>query len=112
MKNNEELIVMPAKTGLEIHGAFTEHRITVDGYQVPLLSGNFHDKKLRLVLDNRFGCEINAADAESIVWFIANAMAISGGYSSFGENCQPRNLFTKKLCEITFDTPIVSDVPQ
>lgn len=87
---------------LEIHGPFQVNKFTVGGYLIPHLAGQFTQdgETLSLVLDGRFGVDVPKEIADSVVWFIANALALGSGYSCFGENSQEFNRFKCKLYRI------------
>jgi hypothetical protein len=85
------------KVGFDSVGPFTQWVIRVDGFRVPYITGRVIDGMLHLCLDNRFGCEIPEQYATSVMWFIANAMAVSAGYTSFGENSKPSNPFNTRF---------------
>jgi hypothetical protein len=64
-------------------GPVEQHEVVVDGWRVPLLHACPHDGgQTTLVLDNRFGLEISVEDAEAVVPFIANAIAVALGYNA------------------------------
>jgi hypothetical protein len=101
-----------APKGLEIIGPFSDYRVAVDGYEVSRLRAVRHDGLISMTLDHRFGCDIpDDKNALSVIWFIANLMAIGAGYSRFGENAQPANPFKCRLTGISLaqieDGPIV-----
>ncbi len=72
---------------VEYVGPFGDWRVVVDGWTVPYLTvvpcnGN----RIDLSLDNRFGLVLDGADAERVVPFIADAIAIALGFT-----CHPRS---------------------
>ncbi|HET8627408.1 MAG TPA: hypothetical protein VFL91_08310 [Thermomicrobiales bacterium] len=89
--------------GVGIIGPFVEEwRLTVDGYRVPYLTaypGGAPDT-WHLVLDGRFGVDVTDEEPRRWLWFVANAMAVAAGYSSFGEHCRPINPFTLRMSEL------------
>lgn len=87
---------------LEYLGAFTQHRIAIDGYAVPKLEATESADGLEcnICLDSRFGATIPAEHAQSVLWLLANALAIGAGYSCHGENSQPVNPFKVKVMGI------------
>jgi hypothetical protein len=67
-----------------------EVRLAIDGYLVPNISATaLSDGMVSLVLDRRFEIIASRDEVERWLWFVANAMAIGGGYSCFGENSIP-----------------------
>jgi hypothetical protein len=68
---------------VEYIGPFESHRVVVDGWQVPLLEAEPRPGgQITLTLDQRYDLDLPLADAERIVPFIANAIAIALGYAS------------------------------
>lgn len=67
------------------------HRLLVDGSEVPYITVYESNGKCNLVLDGRFGFQCSRVELEQWAWFLANAMAVSGGYTWHGEGSQPRN---------------------
>ena len=83
-------------------GPFVEeyYKLSVDGYKVPYVTARPLDVKRtrwHLDLDGRFQIEIGEENFQDFIWFLANAMAISAGYSCHGENCVPMNLFKTQM---------------
>lgn len=84
----------------EYHGPFQRiyYKITIDGFKVPYITATkLQNGSWSLLLDERFEIEVSEAEIDRWMWWIANAMAISAGYSSFGENGIPYNNFKTKL---------------
>jgi hypothetical protein len=68
---------------VEFPGPFSEHQVVVSGWRVPLLHAQLHgEDKITLVLDDRFGLELSTADAERVVPFLADAIAVALGYNA------------------------------
>lgn len=96
---------------MEIDGPFHEYRVIVNGYWVPCLDAARGNGIIRLILDHRFGCDIPDDErATAIVEFIANAMAVAGGYSCFGKNSQPLQPFKRRLTYISLNSS--DDAPE
>lgn len=94
----------PKEDHFQIIGPFlTEFKLAVDGYLVPYITacktdGGENDGQLHLTVDGRFGVTCaDEAEAQKWVWFIANAMAVTAGYSCHGEYCQPSNPFKVQI---------------
>ena len=69
---------LPVESSVSFPGPFAQHDVVVSGWRVPLLHAQPHDGgMLTLVLDNRFALELGVADAERVVPFLANAIAIA-----------------------------------
>lgn len=86
--------------GLESIGPFEVHKIRLDGYRVPRLTGRLINGMWHFCLDERFGCEVPEMYGQGVAWMIANAMAVGAGYSCFGENSQPINPFKCRISGI------------
>jgi hypothetical protein len=64
-------------------GPFAQHDVVVDGWRVPLVHAQVHGEDMvTLVLDNRYGLELTTAEAERVVPFVANAVAVALGYNA------------------------------
>jgi hypothetical protein len=72
-------------------GPFTQHDVVVDGWRVPLLDAqvNQDDGRVLLVLDNRFTLDLSAEEAERVVPFLADAMAVALGYDAHPNETDP-----------------------
>ena len=108
----EQRLEKSGETGLEIIGPFNDYRVTIDGYEVPKLRAVRVNGLISMTLDHRFGCDIPDDNrAQSIIWFIANVMAVGAGYSCFGEDARPANPFNCRLTGISLsqveDGPVV-----
>lgn len=74
------------KTNVEYHGPFRHHDITVDEHRVPFLHASLPTEgEVHLVLDRRFGLELSVEEAERVVPFLAQVVAVAMGYA-----CHPR----------------------
>ncbi len=78
------------------------YEVTIDGYAVPFIEARESDNGTRchISLDQRFGIEIPATEAQSVIWLLANAFAIGAGYSCHGENSRIANPFKVKVNEV------------
>lgn len=76
--------------------------ITIDGYAVPCIEARESEDGLQchIMLDHRFGAVIPAEQAQQVLWLLANALAVGGGYSCHGENSQLVNPFKVRVSEI------------
>lgn len=80
-----------------------EYQLEVDGFKVPYLTAhptNPQMTKWDIVLDGRFGLDLDTEQLQDVIPFIANAMAVAAGYSSHGENCQPLNPFHVRMMRL------------
>ena len=66
-------------------GPFSQHEVIVDGWKVPFLHahpGGEHDENVMLVLDNRIALTLSVEEAERILPFLADSIAVALGYTS------------------------------
>lgn len=72
---------------MEILGPITSHRVIVGGRQVPFLNAApVNGGKVYLSLDDRYGLDLAVADADRVIEFIADCVAVALGYT-----CHPRD---------------------
>jgi hypothetical protein len=70
-----------ADSEVSFPGPFSRHDVVVSGYSVPFLHAQPDDGgNVMLVLDGRFGLELTLREAEFVVPFLADAIAIALGY--------------------------------
>ena len=99
--NNDEKFLI---SNVEIHGPFQEYfMVTIEGYMVPYIKIRKLSDSIELSLDDRFCVTIKNDDADAILWFIANAMAISAGFTSFGEHSKRAEPFRRRLIGLSND---------
>lgn len=68
---------------LNFPGPFSHHDVVVDGWKVPLLKANLvGEDRIDLLLDERFALELSTAEAERVVPFLADAIAVALGFGS------------------------------
>jgi hypothetical protein len=64
-------------------GPFSHHDVVVNGHQVPFLRATLLDGgQVHLNLDRRLGLTLSAGEAERVVPFLADAIAVASGYTS------------------------------
>jgi hypothetical protein len=64
-------------------GPFEYHAVVVNGWKVPYLSATpLPGGRVYLALDDRSAVELSLKDAEHLVPFIADAIAIAHGYTA------------------------------
>ncbi len=64
-------------------GPFTHHDVVVNGWSVPFLEAHMQgEDRVLLVLDRRLGAEYSVAEAERVIPFVADAVAVALGYGS------------------------------
>jgi hypothetical protein len=71
---------------VEFIGPIEYHAVVVHGRRVPYLTAApMPGGMVSLTLDNRFGVDLSVHDAQTLVPFIANCIAVATGYSGFPE---------------------------
>lgn len=66
----------------EIIGPFESHRVIVGGRRVPFLEAHpLNGGMIRLILDHRLGLDVSVANAETVIPFIADCIAVAMGYA-------------------------------
>ncbi len=71
-------------------------KIWLNGYLVPYLTADVvNPSVIRLFIDERFSMIVGTGGLNDMVWFLANAMAVAAGYTSFGNESKPVNLFQR-----------------
>jgi hypothetical protein len=66
-------------------GPFPQHEVVVDGWKVPFLHahpGGEHDESVMLVLDNRIALTLSVDEAERVIPFLADSIAVALGYTA------------------------------
>jgi hypothetical protein len=73
-------------------GPFEHHDVVVNGWRVPFLQAHMADDRVMLVLDRRLAAELTHDEAERVVPFVADAIAVALGYGSHPDDGTPRPL--------------------
>lgn len=74
-------------------GPFTHHDVVVRGWRVPYLQAHMQgEDRVTLVIDRRLAAEFSADEAERVVPFVANAIAVAMGYGAHPREDTPRPL--------------------
>jgi hypothetical protein len=66
-------------------GPFEHHAVVVSGWRVPFLHahpGGTNDESVMLVLDDRIAVTVSVEEAERLVPFLADAIAVALGYTA------------------------------
>ena len=76
--------------------------VTIGGFAVPHIEASETEDGLstHIQLDGRFGIEIPAVYAQQVIWMLANAMAVAGGYSAHGANSCATNPYKVRVSEV------------
>lgn len=78
---------------VDFPGPFTHHDVVVGGWRVPLVQAHMTaEDRVMLVLDRRLAAEFSVAEAERVVPFVADAIAIALGYGAHPNSDTPRPL--------------------
>lgn len=94
--SREPLKVLEAIGDMKI---LNDGQVTIQGYTVPRLEiGKGHEDNgaevYHISLDNRYGYFAKTSEElYTLISIVANAMAITKGYSSFGKHCRPMDEF-------------------
>lgn len=75
---------IPAGFRVNFPGPFTHHEVTVHGWTVPFITASLggDEDRVRLVLDDRRGIDLSIEEAERVVPFLADALAVALGYGA------------------------------
>lgn len=70
------------QSSVDFPGPFSQHDVLVKGRCVPFLHMQpLGESEITLTLDHRFGLELSVLDAERVVPFIADCIAVALGYT-------------------------------
>ena len=79
------------------------YRFTVDGCVIPNLTGKIMERSdwedqitWELVFDGRFSITATGAELNYWLWFLANACAVSAGFTYHGPESRPLNPYSRK----------------
>jgi hypothetical protein len=68
---------------VELVGPFQEHRLVIDGWRVPLVTGYEEDGGLvNLVIDHRLALVVDAAHFDRVARFLADVIGTCWGYGA------------------------------
>lgn len=74
-------------------GPFSCHDVVVNGWRVPYLQAHMQgEDRVALVIDRRLAAEFSVAEAERVVPFVADALAVAMGYGAHPDDDTPRPL--------------------
>ena len=72
-------------------GPFTHHDVVVNGWRVPYLQAHVTaEDRVMLVIDRRLATELSVEEAERVVPFVADAIAVAMGYGAHPDENTPR----------------------
>jgi hypothetical protein len=73
----------PAEFRVSFPGPFVHHDVVVDGWRVPYLHAQLvGEDRVLLVLDRRLGVELSTEEADRVVPFLADSIAVALGYGA------------------------------
>lgn len=82
---------------VEIIGPFSHHSVVINGYEVPHLTAHpVNGGVVTLILDGRMSLEVSVEQFDAYVAFIADAIAVAGGFT-----CHPSREFDEPLVHRT-----------
>lgn len=82
----EEFASVEQSFSVSFVGPFEHHDVVVNGRQVPYLRATPMDGgQVHLNLDRRFGLTLSVEEAERIVPFLADAIAVASGFTAHPE---------------------------
>jgi len=71
-------------------GPFKHHDVVVHGWRVPFLEAHPKEEdRITLTLDRRLGVDLTTSEAERLVPFIADAIAVALGYGAHPRGDMP-----------------------
>lgn len=78
----DEDAMFPA-SAVDFIGPIERHDVVVNGYRVPFLSAApMIGGRVSLTLDDRFALDVDVQDADRVVTFIADCIAVAMGYTA------------------------------
>lgn len=82
---------MPADPDrVQFVGPFTEHRVVIDGWEVPLINAHpTENGDVMIVIDQRLGETFTRDEAQRFVPFLADAIAVALGYGAHPRDEDP-----------------------
>jgi hypothetical protein len=73
----------PQEFRVTFPGPVSQHLVVVDGWSVPFLRASLcGEDRVQLVLDDRIGIDLGTSEAERLIPFLADAIAIALGYGA------------------------------
>jgi len=76
-------------SGLDFPGPFEWHEVVLHGHMVPFLRATPIDGGVHINLDGRYGLDLTAAQADEVIPFVADCIAVAMGYSCFPKPACP-----------------------
>jgi len=71
-------------------GPFQHHDVVVDGWRVPFLEAHPQEEdRITLTLDRRLGLDLTTQEAERLLPFIADSIAVALGYGAHPRDDMP-----------------------
>jgi hypothetical protein len=95
---------------IEFVGPFESHVLVLNGHSVPFADATPIDGGVHLCLDNRFGVDLTHDEAERVIPFLADGIAVALGYTCFpcDEAPEPRKRTPwPRLTSLADNPPVV-----
>lgn len=74
---------LPNPERVTFPGPFTHHDVVVQGWTVPFLKASLRgEDEVRLILDERMAIDLTSTEAENVLPFLADAIAVALGYGA------------------------------
>jgi hypothetical protein len=74
---------LPVPSPVSFPGPFVHHDVVVDGWRVPYLQAHLvGEDRVTLILDRRIGVELDTSEADRLIPFIADSIAVAMGYGA------------------------------
>jgi hypothetical protein len=92
MATEEDALLEQAlkRSSVQFIGPFQHHDVVVNGWQVPYLTAvPIPGGRVHITLDNRFGVDLTVDEAERVVPFLADAIAVASGYTGHPDGGEP-----------------------
>jgi hypothetical protein len=73
----------PREFRVTFPGPISHHLVVVDGWSVPFLQAQLRgEDRVQLILDDRIGIDLDTGEADRLIPFLADAIAIALGYGA------------------------------
>lgn len=84
MSDSQHECGLPDPQRVSFPGPFTHHEVTVHGWTVPFIKASLTggEDRVRLILDDRRGIDLSVQEAERLLPFLADALAVALGYGA------------------------------
>ena len=74
---------LPNPDRVSFPGPFAHHDVVVQGWTVPFMKASLRgENQIRLILDDRKAVDLTTSEAENVLPFLADAIAVALGYGA------------------------------